>query len=175
MLILIALVQLVMPLTKHVDEALLTAYADSTNIPAVVMWAVAWQESRDGKKGNGYIGPGIVRRTIIRTVTVTDSSVDTLVIVRDERVCRERGRMQINPCTWRSKIAARCSAMRIKLYLGDNLYCAGRHLRYLYDRYGSWQKAIEKYNGSGYMARAYRQRALVYIGTLTLDQKLDME
>ncbi len=141
-------------LTGHVDSYKLAAYADSTRVPTQVMWAVAWEETRDGAKGNNYVGPGFL------TFDVTTRTY--------KRVCRERGRMQLNPCFWQSKLA-RCSWQRVRDNYNDNVFCAGSRLRILYEAYGSWESAIGHYNGSGPVAQAYKQRALAYIGRLALD------
>lgn len=140
-------------LTGHTDAARLAAYADSTGVPREVMWAVAWQESRGGQRGNSYIGPGIV-------------VMDTISMI-PHRVCRERGRMQINPCYWKP-LAPRCTWQRVRDNYSDNVWCAGLKLHSLRAIYGSWEEAIRRYNGSGPMSRAYQQRALAYIGRLAL-------
>src|SRR5258708_1326608 len=67
----------------HIDEDLLNTQADSQSVPRVVVWTIAYMETRYGKQGNRALGPGK-----LDTIRVGD----TLKIVR---VCREIGRMQI--------------------------------------------------------------------------------
>lgn len=127
----------------HTDAAQLVAYADSTGVPPVVVFAVAWQESRSGSRGNAYWG-------------------------REG----ERGRMQLHPRgRWRRVLYGnpRCTLLRVTKYYADNVYCACTYLRSLYNEAPSWERAIERYNGSGRYARAYRERALAYVGRLALE------
>lgn len=138
-----------------VDSTALAAYADSTGVPRYVLMAVAWEESRSGARGNRYVGPGV------RQVDTTTGA--------ERRVCRERGRMQHNPCFhWRQPPVARCAWARVRDNYADNVWCAGLKLHMLYAQYGSWATAIERYNGRGPRARAYRERALATIARFYL-------
>lgn len=139
-------------LTGHVDAHLITAYADSLNVPRPIAWAVAWEESRDGRKGNAYLGPG----KLIKVDSVTY-----------RRVCREIGRFQINPCTWKSS-DPRCTLQRIRDSLTDNIYCGVKHLAWLRQNYGSWSPAVRRFNGRGRKAEAYGKRVEHYVGRVTI-------
>lgn len=136
---LLILVQFGLP----VDAGILHKAADGANVPRVVMYAVAWQETRDGQRGNAPRGPG-------------REQCDSLGC---RRVCREVGRMQVNPCIrWG---LAGCGWL---VDLVQNTTCGAEILRYLYDKWGSWELAILHYNGSGPKAREYATRALAYVG-----------
>lgn len=130
-----------------VDTALLSKAADSANVPRVVMYAVAWQETRDGVRGNTPRGPG-------------REQCDSLGC---RRVCREVGRMQVNPCI-RFDLPG-CNDLR---NYEQNATCGAWILRYLYNKWGSWPLAIQRYNGSGPKAREYAIRALAYVGWVRL-------
>lgn len=123
------------------------------------MYAIAWQETRSGQRLNDYIGPG-------------REQCDSIPPGRCRRVCREIGRMQINPCgRWAS--LAQCSLARIKFYHG-NLRCAAVILRKSRDIIAArdgvdvWTGAMKMYNGSGPHAEAYLTKALAYLGWLHL-------
>ena len=146
MLTLLALIQFALP----VDTALLYKVADAQQVPRQVALAVAWMETRTGTKGNSYLGPGREQ---------CDST-------GCHRVCREVGRYQVNPCI--SFNLEGCKQLRI---LEQNITCGMGILRYLYSRDSSWTEAIRRYNGSGPRAREYQQKALAYIGWLSLRGK----
>lgn len=136
--------------TGQVDAARIVAVADSVRVPRVLLLAVAWEETRSGARGNVYIGDGIV---------------DSL----GHRICRERGRMQLNPCFPLTYLDAnRCAVARVRLSYEDNVWCGALHLRDLYERTGGWTAAIARYNGSGAKAVAYQSRVLTTIGRYTL-------
>lgn len=139
------LLPLLASLSGHYDEPLLNHYADSLNVPREVVWAVAWQESRDGRKGNRYTGQGIV----------LDNGV---------HICREIGRMQLSPCGPWTK--GTCSPVIVRRSYSANVRCGVLALRKLYERFGSWSDAIYHYNGS----RTYLQNALAYIGGIRLKE-----
>jgi len=139
----LALIQFALP----VDTALLYKVADAQQVPRQVALAVAWMETRTGAKGNNYLGPG-------------REQCDSLGC---RRVCREIGRMQVNPCI--SFNLPGCKQLRI---LEQNITCGLGILSYLKVREGNWILAIQKYNGSGPKAREYLAKALGYIGWLTL-------
>jgi len=127
------------------DSAALKAAADSFGVPYVVIAAVAWNESQTGSKLNNYRGPG-------------REQCDSLGC---RRVCREVGRMQVNPCIdWHD---ARCSRDSIRSYEG-NIRCGAIILRSHFLKYGSWVQAIKRYNGSGPLADKYLLKALAYAG-----------
>ena len=131
-------------MSGHSDALQLAAHADSAGVPLPVALAVAWQESRSGAKGNAYRG-------------------------RED----ERGRFQLHPRgSWRRTTYgdARCTLLRVTRSYDDNLHCGLRHLAALARNCGSWSCAIERYNGRGPRARAYRERALAYIGRLSLGE-----
>ena len=132
-----------------VDSVALRDAAIKASIPPIVIEAIAYMETRSGDKLNAYRGPG-------------REQCDSLGC---RRVCREIGRLQINPCI-RWHIAA-CDSIRA---YAANLRCGAAILAERYRRYGSWPLAIRAYNGSGPMADLYQQRALAYIGKRTLEQ-----
>lgn len=130
-----------------VDAAALYRAADSAGVPRDVMLAVAWMESRDGSRLNNYRGPG-------------REQCDSLGC---RRVCREIGRMQINPCIkWH--IPA-CDSLTV---YSANLRCGAAILRAARDGTTTWAEAIQRYNGSGKAAREYKLQALAFIGWLVL-------
>lgn len=134
-----------------VDRWYLESVAQEVGVPSKVMLAVAWQETRTGVKGNGYRGPGREQ---------CDS-------IGCKRVCREVGRMQINPCiNWRLPA---CKPKAILSY-GGNVRCGAAILSNRFVVLGSWTEAIKHYNGSGPHAERYLQQALAFIGRLTLEE-----
>lgn len=123
------------------DSSALYAVADSARVPHEVIAAVAWMETRDGQHVRR--GPGREQ---------CDST-------GCHRVCREIGRMQINPCI-RWKFVG-CDSLAVPR---QNVRCGAEILRERYERFGSWPAAIRAYNGAGPMADAYLLQALAYIG-----------
>jgi len=145
------LIALLLALVQLTDTAQLNDAARLNNVPPVVMQAVAWMESRDGRRGNEYRGPGREQ---------CDSA-------GCRRVCREIGRMQINPCIqWSIPV---CNGVDIRRYFG-NIRCGAAILAARRVKYGSWESAIRHYNGSGPLAERYLQTALAYIGRRTLTE-----
>lgn len=132
------------------DSIALKAAGTEFNVPAVVMYAVAWQETRNNLNTN-VRGPG-------------REQCDTLGC---RRVCREIGRMQVNPCiTWRHPACSRDSLLTHE----GNLRCGAAILRAARDGTATWADAIRRYNGSGPNARRYAKNALEYIGWLKLQE-----
>jgi len=146
-------------ITGHVDAYTLAAQADSQGVPRTVSWAVAWEESRGGRRGNDYLGPG---RIVADTATI-----DGVVTVRRHRICRELGRYQINPCTWRSS-DPRCTLRRISARYADNVYCGTKNIRNKYLECGNWHCAPRRHNGRGPLAELYGKRIDQYVGRVHL-------
>lgn len=131
------------------DSAPLRQAAESIGVPVAVAYAIAWQETRDGEKLNAYRGPG-------------REQCDSLGC---RRVCREVGRMQINPCIVWHVLACR----RDLLYVYEtNIRCGLAILKAQRDGTSTWADAIRRYNGSGPLARKYASEVLSYIGWFTL-------
>lgn len=128
---LLLLFQLAIP-----DSSALFAAADRFRVPHDVMLAVAWMETRDGL--HIHKGPG-------------REQCDSLGC---RRVCRELGRMQINPCIFH--LPDTTSATN-RLWGAMLLH---RH----FNRLHSWPAAIKAYNGSGPMSEWYQIQALAFIG-----------
>ena len=140
-------------LTNEVDAARLAAVADSVGVPRLVMWSVAWEESRTGSKLNLYRGPGRV---------YTDS------LGVEHRICREIGRMQLSPCvSWTFLDPVRCTRTAITTYQ-NNIYCGALNLARLHTLYGDWEDAIQRNNGAGSMAIEYKKRVLITVGRYSL-------
>lgn len=142
-------------LSGHLDENVLSLYADSLNVPREIVWTVAYLETRQGKQGNRSVGPGTIDTIFVG---------DTLKVVRK---CREIGRMQIRPCGPVPKLfGPRCSPASLREYR-NNIYCGVLFLRFLYEKYGSWDVAVERYNG---VSKRYHSAALEYLGSLYLKE-----
>lgn len=135
---LLLVAQLTMP-----DSAALATVGNVYQVPIAVMLSVAWMETRTGERTPR--GPGVLSTT-------------------GHRVCREVGRMQINPCLHKSPM---CKAAL--LVYRANLHCGALLLANNYTRYGSWEQAIKRYNGNGAKAEVYLTKALVYLGRRTLE------
>jgi len=144
-LIALLLVQFALP----PDSLALKRVGEAVGVPAAVMYAVAWQETR--LNVNPAIrGPGRLE---------CDS------IGNCRRICREIGRLQINPCIqWRHPA---CAVASLKIY-ASNLRCGAAILRSARDGALSWADALRIYNGSGVHARIYAKEALAYVGWLAL-------
>lgn len=127
--------------TRLVDAPQLAAHADSAGVSHALVWALAAAESGDGARGNAYVGQG-----------QRDSA--------GKVVCREIGRMQLNPCgAWRRVVNnARCTLLRVRTSYDDNVHCALVYLTLLHRQSGSWLDAIRRYNGSGKQAEVYAFR-----------------
>lgn len=132
------------------DTGALHAAATMAGVPPVVMYAVAWQESRDGRLGNAYRGAGREQ---------CDST-------GCRRVCREIGRMQLNPCI-RYPLPA-CDSLRV---YWANLRCGAAVLHFRRAERGSWALAIRAYNGSGPAADRYLRQVLAYVGWWALQEE----
>lgn len=143
MIIALLMLQYALPM----DTIALKQASIESRVPVEVVYAVKWMETRVGK-AEGARGPG---REVCDPMC--------------HRVCREIGPMQVNPCIKWSLPS--CSRLREYVH---NLTCGAGILRYLYDRYGSWPEAIRRYNGSGPRSREYQQKALAYVGWLTLNK-----
>jgi len=144
MLAILALAQFALPL----DTLSLKQAGASAGVPAQVMYAVKWKESRVTRAENAR-GPG-------------REQCDSLGC---RRVCREIGPGQINPCirwAW-----PECEPGHLREYY-HNLACMASILKHLHDKHGNWPEAIRRYNGSGPRSREYQREALAYIGWLTL-------
>lgn len=133
-----------------IDTTALKQASVESRVPVEVVYAVKWMETRVGRAERA-LGPG-------------REQCDSLGC---RRVCREIGPMQVNPCIGFN--LPECK--ELKAYK-QNITCGVNILRYLYDRYGSWSEAVRRYNGSGPKSREYQQKALAYIGWLTLTRKL---
>lgn len=141
MIIALLALQYALPL----DTMALKQAANEARVPVAVVYAVKYMETRVGRAERA-LGPG---REVCDPMC--------------HRVCREIGPMQVNPCIHFDLPG--CNALKV---YAQNLTCGAGILRFHYERTCSWQKAIEKYNGSGYQARIYVSKALEYIGYLTL-------
>lgn len=62
-----------------------------------------------------------------------------------------------------------CIGLDIRTYEG-NVWCGALFLLSRYNKYGSWSQAIKRYNGNGAQAELYLQRALAFIGRLTIEE-----
>lgn len=130
------------------DSSALRRAGAEFNVPASVMYAVAWQETRSNVNP-AVRGPG-------------REQCDSLGC---RRVCREIGRGQVNPCiVWKHPS---CRRELLRVY-EHNIRCMAAILRAAHDGASTWQDAIRKYNGSGPRARQYAKDALSYIGWLRL-------
>lgn len=138
------------------DAQTLALAAETAGVPKVVGLAVAWEETRDGSRGNSYLGAGLA---------VFDSASG-----RTKRVCRELGRMQVNPCYHWTYISPSCARDSLRVY-SSNVRCGMTILRRRYEEVGSWQEAIRRYNGRGPKADDYLRRVLATIGRLTLESQ----
>lgn len=124
-------------------------------VPAVVMQAVAYQETRLNISPLTR-GPG-------------REQCDSLGC---RRVCREIGRLQINPCIqWRHPA---CALDSLRHY-ASNLRCGAAILQDRFREFGNWSEAIRRYNGSGPRSRQYMREALSYIGWLRLQEEQERE
>jgi hypothetical protein len=149
MLTLLAALQFALP----TDTVTLQQAGNRAGVPVEVMYAVKWMESRVGR-AERVRGPG-------------REQCDSLGC---RRVCREIGPYQLNPCINWSWLGMHCDQGHIREYY-HNVSCAASLLSYLYTRHHSWPEAIRRYNGSGPKSREYMQRALAYVGWLSLRPK----
>lgn len=146
---------LLQALSGHLDESLLNTYADSLNVPRPIVWAVAYMESRTGRQGNRVLGQGVL--------AYSNGHL--------KRVCRDIGRMQVIPCGPVPKLFPnRCSPALLRTSYADNVWCGVRFLRWLYDKYGTWEAAVWHYNGSQhYLALAKEYLGSLYFRSLKWD------
>lgn len=126
------------------DAHALALVADSAVVPRAVVWAVAFKETRQN------LNPLIRGRLCVQQHP------------RTWRAVCEAGRMQLRPATAR----VRCPGVNILLY-EHNIRCGVKILAEDGATYG-WPEALRRYNGSGPMARAYRDDALRLVGLYTL-------
>lgn len=131
-------------MAQLLDSVPLKHVADSVGVPTEVLYAVAWMETRDGKRANDYRGAGREQ---------CDST-------GCHRTCREVGRMQINPCIrWALPYCDKAHTGR-----DANVRCGAFILKHNYEKHKSWTEAIRRYNGSGPKSRRYLNEALAFIG-----------
>ena len=140
-----------------IDREALAAHADSVGVPRAAAYALAWQETRTGRclpkcpRGQGII--------------VLDSTVFVVVdpkpgfIYFTHHICREVGRMQINPCSRLEKKNPRCEFKRIRDNLDDNYACGLWYYSTL--RKDGERKALSRYNGGN---PQYAMEALAQTG-----------
>src|SRR5438445_12048492 len=104
------------------DSVALKATADSFNVPAEVVYAVAYMETRDGTHWNS-LGPGVIDSTWLPSGTL-----------RVRRVCRELGRFQLRGCVdWQAMLHERgvCTYGRLRSEYGAGVHCGVMNLRRL--------------------------------------------
>jgi hypothetical protein len=125
------------------------------HVPAPLVYGIAWMETRDGRKGNSQLGPGVLHkiRKSPSTCRLWDGATKpwlppVCAEFTEVRVCREIGRMQLSPCVnWTQVLQDdRCSLKRITESYQDNIHCGIKYMRLLHDRYG-WEKVPVHYNG----------------------------
>lgn len=136
-----------------VDRSYLTQEALAARVPVELVLAVAWQESRgnlDPKLRGHHCWHGLQ--------TLADGTIAGAVHLPDCEV----GRMQVKPSTART----RCKGLNIWVYSG-NIKCGVKILGEDIRKYGA-MRAVEKYNGSGPLARKYKEAILETVGWLTL-------
>lgn len=146
--------------TGIMDAKDLAHVADSLAIDRLAFWALALQEG--GPSGsNRILGVG---RWVEDTLG-TDS------IVR-RRVCRDIGRMQVNPCTGPGPaFHPACAIRQLRGSRAANVRCAAAWYRYIRatrcpDHTDAC--ALERYNGAGPAARLHLQRVQTHMGMLYL-------
>lgn len=147
-------------LSGHPDAAILARHAQLHGVPIVLVWAVAARES-GYRGGNHWRGPG---------KWVADTVSPDSVILR--RICREVGRMQLNPCFPLTWLDPWCTNTRVRTSYDANISCGVKYL-------ASHGPRISRYNGRGPMAREYQRwieseigRILLRLGGETLDSLL---
>jgi hypothetical protein len=153
------------------DAHQLSAHADSLKVPRQLVWSIAWQEGRSGAKGNNILGQGILRPDTVYREYGIDGKLSRVRVVY-HRMCREIGRMQLNPCVnWtRNLHDDRCSLKRITSSYDDNVYCAVMNMKRLAKLHNSWTYVPSWYNGG---SAVYQKEAEAYIGHLALKQYKD--
>jgi hypothetical protein len=152
-------------LTGLVDADRLTAHADSLGAPHRPVWGIAWQESRTGVKGNNVLGQGILVPDITRYVWTGRTTGFEHPL---KRVCREVGRMQLNPCVnWTQVLHdQRCTLHRITVSYDDNVHCGIENMLRL-ARTKGWTYVPSWYNGGN---AQYQKEVEQYLGHLTLKE-----
>ena len=155
MLSLLLVLQVFVPLQ---DSRYLKSVADSFGVPFAVVEAVAWMETRDGRRWNA-LGPGVVRDTVL-----PDGRVDS------KRVCREVGRFQLRGCVDWVKLLQdhQCVYAKLRTVYRVGVHCGVRNLSRLYLIYGNWLEVIKRQNGGGPLAEKYRHSALAFISWRSL-------
>lgn len=140
-----------------VDHAALAAHADSAGIPRAAAYGLAWMESRTGKcMPKCPRGPGRVVVDSIREDSLGQRHV------YQHRICREIGRMQINPCARLDRGNARCEWRRVRDNIHDNYACGMWYYSTLLLRYqGDHRRAFSRYNGGN---PEYARAALAQVG-----------
>lgn len=148
-------------LTGQVDAYQIKLHADSIHLPHEVALTITWNESRSGRLVNAYRGPG--RWKTDTTVTLEDDTVIT-----KHRICREIGRLQLNPCQRGWAQGPRCTVARVTASYDDNVYCGLRYAQLLQVRCGDYTCAVRSYNGGGPLADRYLTQSAEYLGRLRL-------
>lgn len=145
-------------LTPHwLDKRFISRMADSLGVDTNLSLAVAWQES------GGNLNPSLRGHHCWHGVsTAVDGTVIGAVYLADCEV----GRYQIKPSTAK----ARCRGLNIWKYR-DNVICGLLILKGNLLKYGVVE-AVERYNGSGPLARNYAKSIFQVVGWLTLSVKL---
>lgn len=166
--------------TGQIDASRILAHADTVRQQTGVFFsdaaalALSWQETRSGATKNSARGPGVWKSRS------TGKLCRAIVCVPGDsiRVCKEVGRMQLNPCTDFTKVDPRCTRKAIRDSLNVNIHCG---LMWYVEKIklceGDVICAIERYNGNGCIklnnhktmcSHEYRKEALAYIGQLYL-------
>jgi hypothetical protein len=156
-------------ITGHVDARRLRAHADSLHVPRSPVYGIAWQESRDGSKGNKVLGVGIVKVTVDTVFRAwgVDGKLDSVkVVYHTKHICKEIGRMQLNPCVnWTQLLAdQRCSLKRVTISYDDNVHCGILNIKRCAHTQG-WAKFASCYNGGN---MKYQKEVEQYLGHLVL-------
>lgn len=149
------------------DAHQLAVHAESLHVDKRLVWGIAWQESRDGSKGNKVLGMGITR--LLKTSCYMWDGATGKCLQYNEhlvRTCREIGRMQLNPCVnWTQLLHdQRCTLQRIKASYDDNVHCGIKNMKRLAKEKG-WTYVPSWYNGGN---ASYQKDVETYLGHLTL-------
>lgn len=148
------------PVVPLRDRIALAAHADSAGVAHAVAFSLAWMETRTGAcLPHCPRGPGVVR-------------IDSVVAghVYAHRICREIGRMQINPCAGLERHNPRCERVRVLTSIDDNYACGLWFYATLAMRYrGDTRRALSAYNGG---RASYATQALAMVGQWWLSGEL---
>jgi hypothetical protein len=166
-----------------IDAKHLVPVADSFNIPHVVFFAIAWQETRRGDpnyrfpRGAGIVSldPKCVAEYATKHFGQSWKEFEPELYIKCEhRICREIGRFQMSPCVNWSKIMNDSICTNANLLSKDkefayrvNLHCAAKHLAELHNGY-NWVETIRRWNGQGNISYKYQASVLSYIGRFYL-------